>query len=137
MNDPRTNWQRLVTLLAVRLIQYVHHFTDSRRRQALILDDSLFKREFSKKTELLARVFDHDKQVYFKGFRTLTLGWSDGNTFLPIRFALMFSSHPKNQIGIFKKFDCRTLAARRRAQAQRKMNDVTLELVDAAAGGWY
>jgi len=134
LNDPRTNWQRLVTLLAVRLIQYVHHFTDSRRRQALILDDSLFKREFSKKTELLARVFDHDKQVYFKGFRTLTLGWSDGNTFLPIRFALMSSSNPKNQVGIFKKFDCRTLAARRRAQAQRKMNDVALELVDAAVG---
>ncbi|MDE3315775.1 hypothetical protein [Lacticaseibacillus zeae] len=27
-------------------------FTDKRRDQALIIDDSLFKREFSKKTEL-------------------------------------------------------------------------------------
>ncbi|AKP64296.1 transposase [Levilactobacillus koreensis] len=132
LNDPRTNWQRLVTLLAVHLIQYVQHFTDSRRRQALIIDDSLFKREFSKKTELLARVFDHDKQVFFKGFRTLTLGWSDGNTFLPVHFALMSSSNSQNQIGLFKKFDHRTLAARRRAQAQRQMNDVALELVDNA-----
>lgn len=65
---------------------------DPRRRQALIVDDSLFKREFSKNTELLARVFDHDKQMYFKGFHALTIGWSDGNTFLPVNFALMSSS---------------------------------------------
>lgn len=132
LNDPRTNWQRLVVILAVHLIQYVQHFTDARRRQALIIDDSLFKREFSKKTELLSRVFDHDKQVYFKGFRALTLGWSDGNTFLPVHFALMSSHKPQNQLGLFKSFDNRSLAAQRRAQAQRKMNDVALELVDSA-----
>ncbi|MCH5465881.1 transposase, partial [Levilactobacillus tujiorum] len=40
-------------------------------------------------------------------------------------------AHPKNRVGSFKEFDHRTLAARRRAQAQRKMNDVALELVDA------
>ena len=79
LNNAHTNWQRLVQLVGVRLAEYVQKFTDSRRRQALIIDDSLFKREFSKKTELLARVFDHDKQCYFKGFRALTLGWSDGN----------------------------------------------------------
>ncbi len=53
-------------------------------------------REFSKKTELLARVFDHDKQCYLKGFRALTIGWSDGNTFLPVNFALMSSSKTSN-----------------------------------------
>jgi len=132
LNDPRTNWQRLVVLLAIHLIQYIQRFTDARRRQALIIDDSLFKREFSTKTELLARVFDHDKQIFFRGFRALTLGWSDGNTFLPVNFALMSSSRSKNRLGFFKHFDCRSLAARRRAQAQRKMNDVALELVDDA-----
>jgi len=132
LNNPHTNWQRLVQLLAINLISYVEHFTDSRRRQALIIDDSLFKREFSKNTELLARVFDHDKQKFFKGFRTLTVGWSDGNTFLPINFALMSSSKKKNQLGIFKQFDKRSLAYKRRDQAKRKMNDVALELVDSA-----
>lgn len=132
LNDAKTNWQRLVQLLAVHLIEYVHHFTDPRRRQALIIDDSLFKREFSRKTELLAKVLDHDKKCYFKGFRTLTVGWSDGNTFLPVSFALMSSRNRNNQLGIFKQFDHRSLAAKRRAQAQRKMNDVALELVDAA-----
>jgi hypothetical protein len=80
------------------LITYVEHFTDPRRRQALIVDDSLFKREFSNNTEILARVFDHNKQTYFKGLRALTVGWSDGNTFLPVNFALMSSSNKKNQL---------------------------------------
>ena len=132
LNDPHINWQRLVQLLAIHLIQYVQHFTDPRRRQALIIDDSLFKREFSRKTELLARVFDHDKQQYFKGFRTLTLGWNDGNTFLPLNFALMSSSHAKNRFGHLKSSDQRSLAAKRRTQATRKMTDVALELVDDA-----
>lgn len=132
LNNAHTNWQRLVQLVAIHLIEYIQHFTDNRRRQALIIDDSLFKREFSTKTELLARVFDHDKQCYFRGFRALTLGWSDGNTFLPLHFALMSSRKVKNQLGLFKALDQRSLAAQRRSQAVRKMNDVALELVDDA-----
>jgi len=131
LNNSRTNWQKLVQLLAIHLISYVEHFTDPRRRQALIVDDSLFKREFSKNTELLARVFDHDKQMYFKGFRALTVGWSDGNTFLPVNYSLMSSSKKENQLGVFKRFDKRSLAYQRRAQAKRKMNDVALELIDS------
>ncbi len=134
LNNAHTNWQRLVQLIGIQLIDYTQRFSDSRRRQILIIDDSLFKREFSKKTELLARVFDHDKQCYFKGFRALTLGWSDGNTFLPLHFALMSSRNVKNQLGLFKSMDHRhrSLSAQRRSQAMRKMNDVALELVDDA-----
>jgi hypothetical protein len=132
LNNVHTNWQRLVLLIGIQLIEYIQNFTDARRRQALIIDDSLFKREFSKKTELLARVFDHDQKRYFRGFRTLTLGWSDGNTFLPLQFALMSTRNIKNQLGRFKSVDCRSLSARRRAQATRKMSDVALELVDEA-----
>jgi len=77
---------KAVQLLAIHLITHVEHFNDPRRRQALIVDDSLFKREFFKNTKLLARDFDHDKKMYFKGFRALTVGWSDGNTFLTVNF---------------------------------------------------
>lgn len=132
LNDARINWQRLVLLVAFRLINYVRQFIDKRRDQALIIDDSLFKREFSKKTELLSKVFDHDKQKYYTGFRALTLGWSDGNTFLPLNFALMTSSKIKNHVGPQKQCDGRSLAAKRRQQAHRKMNLVALELVDDA-----
>ena len=32
---------------------------------------------------------------YYTGFRALTLGWSDGNTLLPLNFAFMASSKKK------------------------------------------
>lgn len=132
LNDARMNWQRLVLMLGMNLIEYIQGFTDKRRIQALIIDDSLFKREFSKHTELLSKVFDHDNQRFYKGFRALTLGWSDGNTFLPLNFALMSSSKPSNQLGPTKRYDGRTLSAKRRTQARRKMSDVAVELVEEA-----
>lgn len=50
-----------------------------------------FSRSRSKAVELLARVYDHVEHKYVRGFRMLTLGWSDGNTFeavglLPAQF---------------------------------------------------
>ncbi|MBS4972060.1 transposase [Lacticaseibacillus rhamnosus] len=132
MNDARINWQRLVLLVAIRLIRSLHQFAATGRDQAFVIDESLFKREFSKKTELLSKVFDHDHERYYTGFRASTLGWSNGNTFLPLNFALMASSKKKNQIGPQKPCDSRSLAAKRRQQAHRKMNLVALELVDHA-----
>ena len=44
---------------------------------------------------------------YKKGFRLLTLGWSDGNTFLPVNSCLMASSKESNIIGPQKNFDKR------------------------------
>ncbi|MEK1349897.1 transposase, partial [Limosilactobacillus fermentum] len=121
LNDGRINWQRLVCQVGGHLIKHLRPFIDRRRRLALIIDDTLFSREYATQTELLARVFDHDKQLYIKGYRALTLGWSDANTFLPINFALMSSKKPQNVLGkSAKTTDQRTIAGRRRRQAQQK-----------------
>jgi hypothetical protein len=45
------------------------------------LDDSSFKRDRSKKVELLAKYYDHAKHLYFNGFCMLTLGYTDGESF--------------------------------------------------------
>ncbi|WP_143445310.1 transposase, partial [Lentilactobacillus parabuchneri] len=133
LNDGRINWQRLVCQVGGHLIKHLRPFIDRRRRLALIIDDTLFSREYATQTELLARVFDHDKQLYIKGYRALTLGWSDANTFLPINFALMSSKKPQNVLGkSAKTTDQRTIAGRRRRQAQQKMNLVSLQLVKQA-----
>ena len=55
----------------------------------LIIDDSMFERNRSKKVELLAKVYDHAKHKYRFGFRMLTLGWPDGSTFLPVNSILL------------------------------------------------
>jgi len=39
LNNAHTNWQRLVQLIGIRLIEYIQQFTDYRRRQVLIIDD--------------------------------------------------------------------------------------------------
>lgn len=64
--------------------------------------------------------------------RALTQSWSDGNTFLPLNFALIASSKTKNQVGLQKPRDGRSLAAKSRQQVHHKMNLVALELVDQA-----
>lgn len=133
LNDGRINWQKLLCLIAARLIACLKPVIDKRRRLAFIVDDTLMARACSKKTELLAKVYDHDKHEYLTGYRGLTLGWSDGNTFLPVNFALMSTKNKKNMIGSAPVTqDERFIAGKRRMQAQRKMNDVTIELINQA-----
>ena len=62
------------------------------------MDDTLFERKGSKKVELLAKVFDHVSHRYTRGFRMLTLGWSDGVTFLPVNACLLSSNQEKSRI---------------------------------------
>lgn len=46
----------------------------------------MYDRNRSKKVELLARCMDHSSLTkrFYKGFRLLTMGWSDGATFMPL-----------------------------------------------------
>ena len=56
----------------------------SAEKAFLILDDTPYDRSRSKKVELLSRVHDHSSRRYLNGFRMLTLGWSDGVSFVPV-----------------------------------------------------
>ena len=62
------------------------------------MDDTPFARNRSKKTELLSRIYDHSKKVYLFGFRLLTLGWSDGATFMPVSSCMLSSENAKNRL---------------------------------------
>ncbi len=89
LNNVRTNWQRFTTLLSACIINgFMKPLTDEKRKDVFIVDDSLFDRSRSKETELLARVFVHCSMKYKCGFRMLTLGWSDGNSFVPVSHCL-------------------------------------------------
>lgn len=56
-------------------------------------------RSWSEAVELLARVHDHTTGQFVKGFRMLTLGWSDGNTYIPLAFSLLSSGKQKTVTG--------------------------------------
>lgn len=110
----------------------IEPLTDENRVNAFIVDDSLFERTSCKKTELGSRVFEHVSMKYCKGYRLMALGWTDGNTFLPINSSLLASSKESNLIGSVDNFDGRSLAAKRRKLAQMKGTDVMIELLKSA-----
>ena len=66
------NWIRFTTILAGRIIKEAIRPLDSEERvNVLIIDDSMYERNRSKKVELLKKVYDHAKHAYKFGFRML------------------------------------------------------------------
>lgn len=127
------NWIRFTTILAGRIIKEAIRPLDSEERiNVLIIDDSMFERNRSKKVELLAKVYDHAKRAYKFGFRMLTLGWSDGNTFLPVNSILLSSENKKNRINEAKSIDKRTVGYKRRTLSMQKGTIAMLELLKSA-----
>ena len=127
------NWLRFTSLLCARIIsESIENLTEINRVNVLIVDDSMFERSRSKKVELLANVYDHAKASYKYGFRMLTLGWSDGNTFLPVNSCLLSTENKKNRVNEAKSIDKRTAGFKSRQLAQSKAPQVMLELIKTA-----
>ena len=137
LNDPKINWLRFTTLLSKKIADTVEPLTNDDRVNAFIVDDSLFERSSCKKTELGSRVFDHTSMKFRKGYRLMTLGWTDGNTFLPVNSSLLASSKKSNLIGPTRDYDGRSLAAKRRKLAQMKGTDVMIELLKSAVSAGH
>lgn len=134
LNSSRFNWRKFLFLLTSSIIKnIVKPLTSKERVNVLIIDDSLYSRARSKSVELLSRVRDHASKKYIKGFRMLTLGWSDGNTFLPLAFSLLSSNKEKNRLcPINPNIDKRTNGYKLRKQALKKAPDVMLDLLKEA-----
>src|SRR5690625_1576816 len=86
LNQSTFNWRRFLLSQATFTFGKSSKLTRHDRPKVLILDDSSYDRNRSKHAALLVRCFDHasQKMRFYKGFRMLTFGWSNGATFLPI-----------------------------------------------------
>lgn len=136
LNSPKTNWLRFTTLLSKQVADTIEPLTDKTRVNAFVVDDSLFERTSCNSTELGSRVFDHVSMQYCKGYRLMSVGWTDGNTFLPVNSSLLASSKDSNVICSAGHYDGRSLAAKRRKLARTKGTDVMIELLrNALAAG--
>jgi len=126
------NWRRLLVSVGSHLItKYIRPLTSKTRDCVLILDDSTYDRNRSKAVELLSRVKDHTTGQYVKGFRMLTLGWSDGATFMPLVFSLLSSRKANNRYQeVNPHIDKRTIGYRRRQEALRKGTETMFTLLD-------
>ena len=120
----KSNWRHLLLLLGARLYGFFNRLTDEKRDSVLIVDDSPYDRSRSKMVELLSRVWDHSSGRFLKGFRMLTVCWSDGISCLPMDFALLSSSDAKKRLcESYKSMDKRCCAWQRRKEATIKATE--------------
>ncbi len=133
MKMTQINWMHFTTLFASRIMkEAIVPLNSQERANVLIIDDSMYERNRSKQVELLARVYDHAKHSFKYGFRMLTLGWSDGTTFLPVNSILLSTENKKNRINDAKPLDKRTVGYKRRNLSIQKGTIAMLELLKQA-----
>lgn len=124
LKGSRSNWRRLLLTIGLKLYHFFNRLTDDERESVLIVDDSPYDRSRSKSVELLSRVWDHSNNRFIKGFRMLTLCWSDGVSCLPLDFSLLSSSDAKKRLCENRKhMDKRCCAWQRRQEATIKAPD--------------
>ena len=117
-------------LPAVKVISAFDRLTRPERVNVLILDDSVIKRNRSKKAELLARVYDHVEHKFQKGFTLLTLGWSDGYSFIPTGFNLLSSASESNRYNeVSDNIDHRTNIYKFRKSSMMHKTDAAIQLI--------
>jgi hypothetical protein len=133
LNSSNANWRKFLHLLCAAVLnKSILPLTAKETPKVFIVDDSLYNRNRSKNVELLARVHDHNDKRYYRGFRLLTLGWSDGSSYLPVSFSLLSSAKQKNRLVPMAEVDKRTNGFKRRAESLRKAPEVLKDLVQQA-----
>ena len=136
LNCSFINWAEYLLKLAISVIKPIKVATSDDRLCALVVDDSMFERGRSKLVELLANVHDHaekGKNKYKRGFSLLTLGWTDGATFIPLAFRHMSSADSKNRYNeIDPRIDKRSNGYKARLQAISTKPLVLFEMLKQA-----
>ena len=133
MNNTSFNWHRFLLLLSSRVTSLIYKLTRQGRVHALVLDDSTIPRNRSKSVELLARVFDHTVGRCLRGYNLLTLGWTDGFSFIPVAFNLLSSPNEKNRYKeIAEGIDHRTAGYKTRVESMLHKPEAAFRLVQRA-----
>ena len=124
LKNPRYNWRKFLLGLVTVVVRFMDVLTSEQREKVLIIDDSIYDRSRSKVVELLAWVHDHNANRSLKGFKLMTLGWSDGVSFLPLDFIFCSASDASKRLqGIRKELDKRCCGYIRRVEAMAKSTE--------------
>ena len=133
LNTSTYNWRKFLQLLSVKVISVFDCLTRPGRVKSFVLDDSVLNRNRSSSVELLANTYDHVFHTFVKGFTLLTLGWTDGYSFIPADFAVLSSSKKANRYQeVSEKIDKRSSGFKRRAEAMSKKSDAAVQLIHNA-----
>lgn len=133
LNYPKYAWRRFLNALSYKVISEFESLTSVDRIKVFILDDSVYQRSRSKHVQLLARVFDHASGRFIKGFTMLTLGWSDGFSFIPVDFSMLSSANKSNRLNdLNSSIDKRTCGYKRRKESLLPKPEAASKLLDHA-----
>lgn len=133
LNDSSSNWRKFLLYLSAFVVSHFSNLTCSKRVKTLVLDDSIYTRNRSKSVELLARVYDHVSKKYQRGFSLLTLGWTDGQSFVPMAFNLLSSAKQHNCLcPMSSDTDRRSNGYRFRTDSLLPKTDAAIRLVQSA-----
>lgn len=131
MNCDRFNWRNFLGSLSAFVIAKTNILTNSHTHiRALVIDDTSYYRHRSKKAGKLAWLFDHALQKSYKGYRLMTLGFTDGHSFFPVDFALL--SGGKKVANEEVHCDKRTSGGKRLMESEFKMTEVSVQMIERA-----
>ena len=131
-NDAGINWHKFIRLLSERVVrQFMRPATSDDRIEYFVLDDTPFAKT-GRKTELVAKFFNHVTMKYQFGFRILTLIWTDEYSSVPIDFCPLSSGKDDLLKCPAKRYDKRSIAGQIRRQAQQKAPDIILDMLGKA-----
>lgn len=133
LNETSYNWSKFLLLLAIKVTAAFDTLTRPERVKVLILDDSVIKRNRSKSVEPLARIYDHVGDKCQKGFTLLTLGWSDGYSFIPTGFNILSSANKSNRYNeVSAQIDHRTNGYKFRKESMMHKTQAAVLLIKNA-----
>jgi len=128
LNSSFHNWRGFLSRLALKAIAFLVPLTSAKERRVFVVDDSLYDKNRSKKLELLSIVYDHVEQRFVRGFRMLTLAFTDGVSLIPLDFALLGSKKVLCEAN--SEIDGRSHGAKRRTEALQEAPEVLLSMIE-------
>lgn len=130
LQSANISWRLFLQRIALGVISFFQSVQGEKGDNVLIADTTLLERPRAKKVELCSRVFDYVNKRYTTGFRVLTLGFSDGHSFIPVDFALFCARKVTSILqGVTKKVNSRTCGGKRRTEAHLSTIDVLLTML--------
>ena len=111
LDSAKFNWQTLQLKMAAKVTAFIASLRSKNCIHCLIADDTMLERPRAKKTELLARQFNHVSHKHVKGFNNLSLAWTDGISTIPVLNYLISSSKKELRIMEAQKYTDGRLAS--------------------------
>lgn len=89
LNNANIHWRSIMLLFfkQIHILIKTKSDEDTSESKCLVIDDTLLEKT-GKTIEFIGKVFDHCAHRYQLGMKVLTLGYTDGKTFLPMDFSI-------------------------------------------------